>query len=971
MAAIKMMDFEDIYASVLEEIGEQTSNTNALNKVKRYVNAIYVDEVVPFKDWKWLRKTTNVIHKASYEDGTVTVTPNSTTITLSTTPAAALGSFANYKFSATGFSEIYDISAHTAGSATVTLSSAFQGTLSTTATFRIWRDRFDLPTDCLRTFQVDHDRHQFEMQGKGLQELKKIMKDNPKAEGFPAYYHTTDFFDPTSGTSETESDRYRQVILYPSIHTTENVTIHVDYIQEVAELDADGDEPLMPIGDRIVLFYGAVSWAWRQIARNPEEADRRWADFQRKLERMSSELEDGFDMPAVSVNTRYLKRQRRGRLGALRRGYFPGGGGSSGGANTNITFAQDITINGAILSGTMTVNSGVSVIFSGLTAGSVLFLGSSKQITEDNTSLSFNDSTNTLTAANLTVTSAATVGTTLAVTGAVTFSNTLSVAGASTLTGAVSAGSTLGVTGAVTFSSTLSVTGAATFSAGVITKDSGFVINDASDATIQIDFNAAGTTGTKTTITGSQTANRVWTLPDATDTAVGKATTDTLTNKKLSDSTVSFVDEGDITKTLVFSLGGATTAKTMTFLSSHTDNRTLTFPDVTDTLMGKTTTDTMSNKTIASGIVTTALTFNATAEARFADTDNSNYVGFKAPGTVSANKIWTLPSADGSATQALLTDGAGVLSFGNQASSSKLLHNVGLTTSVGGSALTITFKQADGSTDCSATAPAIVGFRSATATNGGYTLVSVTGALSLQIGSGSTLGHASGVDHYIYVYVLNNAGTPELAASTTLYEDGSVVTTVEEGAAGAADSNRVIYSLTARANVPIRLIHRLKSNQTTAGTWATAIAEVSPMPFEMDDRIYAEIEYSANAHTSSGSYQDLGAGGAAVKANDTHNALTASTGGFVCPTTDIYEISGVVYFNANTTGVRGINVVHGATSYINTQISASSAADWACSFSTKVLATAGDTLKVQAYQNSGGNLGYGAGCRTTFMRVKK
>jgi hypothetical protein len=48
----------------------------------------------------------------------------------------------------------------------------------------------------------------------------------------------------------------------------------------------------------------------------------------------------------------------------------------------------------------------------------------------------------------------------------------------------------------------------------------------------------------------------------------------------------------------VFELDGATTGKTMTLTHSHTDDRTLTFPDATDTLVGKATTDTFTNKTI-------------------------------------------------------------------------------------------------------------------------------------------------------------------------------------------------------------------------------------------------------------------------------------------------------------------------------------------------------------------------------------
>lgn len=70
-----------------------------------------------------------------------------------------------------------------------------------------------------------------------------------------------------------------------------------------------------------------------------------------------------------------------------------------------------------------------------------------------------------------------------------------------------------------------------------------------------------------------------------------------------------------------------------------------------------------SSPTLSSPVATTALTLNATAELRLADTDSTHYVGFKAPATVSTNRIWTLPSADGSAGQTLSTNGSGTLSW--------------------------------------------------------------------------------------------------------------------------------------------------------------------------------------------------------------------------------------------------------------------------------------------------------------------
>lgn len=51
------------------------------------------------------------------------------------------------------------------------------------------------------------------------------------------------------------------------------------------------------------------------------------------------------------------------------------------------------------------------------------------------------------------------------------------------------------------------------------------------------------------------------------------------------------------------------------------------------------------------------------ADLRFADADSSNYVAFQAPASVASNVTWTLPGADGTAAQAIVTNGAGVLSF--------------------------------------------------------------------------------------------------------------------------------------------------------------------------------------------------------------------------------------------------------------------------------------------------------------------
>ena len=57
------------------------------------------------------------------------------------------------------------------------------------------------------------------------------------------------------------------------------------------------------------------------------------------------------------------------------------------------------------------------------------------------------------------------------------------------------------------------------------------------------------------------------------------------------------------------------------------------------------------------------LTLNGANSLRFVGTTNSNYLGFKAPATVTSNLTWTLPSADGTNGQVLGTNGSGTLSW--------------------------------------------------------------------------------------------------------------------------------------------------------------------------------------------------------------------------------------------------------------------------------------------------------------------
>jgi hypothetical protein len=157
--------------------------------------------------------------------------------------------------------------------------------------------------------------------------------------------------------------------------------------------------------------------------------------------------------------------------------------------------------------------------------------------------------------------------------------------------------------------------------------------------------------------------------------------------------------------------------------------------------------------------------------------------------------------------------------------------NLGLASSVASNQLTIALKQANGTDPAAGSGAVKVSFRNVASNVGLYSEISATSALSITVSAGSTLGMQSNATGFVYVYALNNSGVLELAVSAKIYDDGSLVSTTAEGGAGGADSGTLIYSATALSSVPVRLIGRLKVNQSTAGNWAASATEISVVPF--------------------------------------------------------------------------------------------------------------------------------------------
>lgn len=127
--------------------------------------------------------------------------------------------------------------------------------------------------------------------------------------------------------------------------------------------------------------------------------------------------------------------------------------------------------------------------------------------------------------------------------------------------------------------------------------------------------------------------------------------------------------------------------------------------------------------------------------------------------------------------------------------------------------------------------PTALDFRSNSLTSGAVNTRTVAAAISVVVPSTATLGSIAATLSRLVLLAIDNAGTVELAVvniagGNNLDETTLISTTSISAAATAAN---VIYSMTARASVPFRVVGYVESTQTVAGTWATAPSTIQGM----------------------------------------------------------------------------------------------------------------------------------------------
>lgn len=307
--SVTLVDYEDLYTAICEAIKVPLTDGTTLGRIKRDINMIYLDHIIPFKPraWWWLEVKQNVVTPVKVTAGTASVAADGTTVTFSSAPTVDLD---EYYIKFTGYPHIIKISAHTALGSTATLETAWPDAAVVAGGYKCWKDHASLGSTVKDVIQVTHDRRSTPLDLLANVTFSERRARYPDTEGYPVMVNSGDY----------DASGNRILNWYPACWESKTI-LKIEGRQHAVALSSDADEPLMPVEDRIAIFYGAASLAWAR-ERNESEATKNWNLFIMKLNEMAGKGGEAPQKTEMSVDPDYLVNKRYRRFRSRTRGRF-------------------------------------------------------------------------------------------------------------------------------------------------------------------------------------------------------------------------------------------------------------------------------------------------------------------------------------------------------------------------------------------------------------------------------------------------------------------------------------------------------------------------------------------------------------------------------------------------------------------------------------------------------------------------
>lgn len=276
-----MATFSTIYTEVAEKLHD--TGSSMITRVKEWVNFTQQD-VATSAFWPWLLKEQQIVLSAQITTGTATVTNDSTTVDFSSTVVPASITTGQWYFQAGTDNEWYIVDSRT-DSDTIELLQKYQGTTSATATYKLQRMVYSLPSDTYAVASLRQADSPVKLRWMSYQYLDQIDPANDSTDDPYAYIPMG--MDPNG---------YPQVMFYPP---EESATVfNLRYYRQLTDLSADGDVSLIPAADHEILIYGALARGFEYLDDDQNE-QKNMMKYERRLKKMKNRYLSGPDQAIV------------------------------------------------------------------------------------------------------------------------------------------------------------------------------------------------------------------------------------------------------------------------------------------------------------------------------------------------------------------------------------------------------------------------------------------------------------------------------------------------------------------------------------------------------------------------------------------------------------------------------------------------------------------------------------------------
>lgn len=290
MATTPYQNLGNLRVAIVND-AKQVSSAALVTQINRWINEGY-EQVILRKKREWLDQKYPYQLNSSVT-AVSTVTFNSQTVTCETGTTFASG--VELQLYNPGFEEVYDVSSTTLN--VVTLATPYKGDTNTAANCIVVQPHILLSNNIRHIYQVYHQYSNSPLIEVGPQQMREIQERLGPDQDYARY--CTIFGQNSSGQ--------RRLVIYP--YPLQSYTLYVDANNYITPLSADGDEPVIPMQQRQILYhfgmYKIFSWA-----RNDAKAAESLNNFNTMLSKIDGEARAELDYPQLQV--RYPRGQRPG-----------------------------------------------------------------------------------------------------------------------------------------------------------------------------------------------------------------------------------------------------------------------------------------------------------------------------------------------------------------------------------------------------------------------------------------------------------------------------------------------------------------------------------------------------------------------------------------------------------------------------------------------------------------------------------